>query len=379
MLRSERTTTSLGTTLTGSAQTITVRDFLSLLSSHDVKRVQIESMTQYRKTVLSNSGSQFTIYTDDGIKRYGQPDAVVKCAKFKLSKTAAASDTRTQVRLQSFTGSDLLLILYVMKRLVTSIYKEVLTLTHQRLRDHPNITRLLYYDLVNQSDNYVVPALIVERAKYGSLAEYLSRQEGLNVGSMADHVAQDSALTLAEKLNICGDIIAGLVALHITDVAHGDVKSDNVLLFENPGKSQRYLAKLSDFGSIIPLLPPRNERSSRYLGTPTWNAPEVENQSESWFLDSKGVLKCDAYSLGLTIMHVISGILQPELMSKEIDVRERALLSIEKAGLPPKDQASVSEVIKRLLLWEPSQRCSDLSIVLNIIRPVRASDVLQSK
>ena len=98
MLRSERTTTSLGTTLTSSTQTITVRDFLSLLNSHDVKRVQIESMTQYRRAVLSDSGSQFTIYTDDGIKRYGQPDAVVKCAKFKLGKTAAASDTRTQVK-----------------------------------------------------------------------------------------------------------------------------------------------------------------------------------------------------------------------------------------------------------------------------------------
>ena len=107
MLRSERTTTSLGTTLTSSTQTITVRDFLSLLNSHDFKRVQIESMTQYRKAVLSDSGSQFTIYTDDGIKRYGQPDAVVKCAKFKLSKTAAASGTHTHVRLQSFTRPDL--------------------------------------------------------------------------------------------------------------------------------------------------------------------------------------------------------------------------------------------------------------------------------
>jgi serine/threonine protein kinase len=266
-----------------------------------------------------------------------------------------------------------------MKRLVTSIYKEVLTLTHQRLRDHPNILRLLYYDLVNQSDNYVVPALIVERAKYGSLAEHLSRQEGLNVGSMTDHVAQDSALTLTEKLGICGDIIAGLTALHTTDVAHGDVKSDNVLLFENPDRSWRYLAKLSDFGSIIPLFPPRNERSPRYLGTQPWNAPEVENQSEAWFLDSKGVLKCDAYSLGLTIMHVLSGVLQPELMSKGIDVREKALLSIERAGLPLKDQALMSEVIKRLLLWEPSQRCSDLSIILNIVRPSRTSDVSHSK
>ena len=252
-------------------------------------------------------------------------------------------------------------------------------LTDQRLRGHPNIPHLLYYDLINQEDSHVAPALIVERARYGSLAEYLDHQEGAKVGSMTDHEPLDPVLTAAEKMALCSDMIAGLLALHSTDVAHGDVKTDNFLLFENPENSQRFLAKLADFGSIIPLSPPRKRTSSRYLGTQIWNAPEVENQSNEQFLDSKGVLRCDNYSLGLCIMHIVSGVVLPELMSRKLSVLENALSSIKASQLPVEDEHLVSEIIDRLLIYEPTKRCSDLSVVQTILNSSRAQDGDQDK
>jgi len=211
------------------------------------------------------------------------------------------------------------------QRLVDSIFKEIFVFTHERLRENANVLRLLFYGLITQDDKYVVPALIMERARYGSLAEYLDRQGGLEAGSDVFPSADRSGFTPAEKVSICADITTGLLALHKAGIAHGDVKSDNFLLFDSSEPGIRYQAKVSDFGSIIFLNPPRNSQSPKYLGTRSWNAPETAFQSGDQYLDSKPIMRCDAYSSGLTMMHVICGTIHVELMSKGKDVLERAI------------------------------------------------------
>ena len=96
MLRSERTATSLGSIIPNTTQNRTIKDFLQLLRSREIERVQLEASNTYRSNILNDSGSQFTVFTDDGIKKYGGPVAVVKCAKFHLSSQALANDNQTR-------------------------------------------------------------------------------------------------------------------------------------------------------------------------------------------------------------------------------------------------------------------------------------------
>lgn len=96
MLRSERTATSLGSIIPNSSQNRTIKDFLQLLQSREIARVQLEASNIYRSKILNDTGSQFTIFTDHGIKKYGGPVAVVKCAKFHLSAEARADDNQAK-------------------------------------------------------------------------------------------------------------------------------------------------------------------------------------------------------------------------------------------------------------------------------------------
>ena len=95
---SERTATSLGSVLPRTTRINTIRDFLQVLSISRVQRVQRESSSAYRSKILNDKGSQFVVYTDDGIKAYGQPSSVVKCAKFALSTESLTRDAEARVR-----------------------------------------------------------------------------------------------------------------------------------------------------------------------------------------------------------------------------------------------------------------------------------------
>lgn len=94
---SERTATSLASVLPKATRINTIRDFLELLNITRVKRVQLESSSSYRSKILNDKGSQFIVYTDDGIRAYGQPPSVVKCAKFALSPKSLTGDAETRV------------------------------------------------------------------------------------------------------------------------------------------------------------------------------------------------------------------------------------------------------------------------------------------
>ena len=178
-----------------------------------------------------------------------------------------------------------------------SLYRELLTLTRPSFQRHPNIIRLLKYDLVEDEDGQVVvPVLVMERATHGNLHDFLQR-----VSTPLD--AQD-------KVNLLSDVTAGLSALHQAGIIHGDVKADNILVFEPPVPSgqRRYVAKLSDFGSIILLDEAQKpNRHVRYHGTSLTNAPETVEQFSKNAIPADMLVRCDMYSLGLLYLHVLAG------------------------------------------------------------------------
>ena len=167
------------------------------------------------------------------------------------------------------------------RRALNAFLMELHALLHPPLREHANIVTLLGlgwgsnpYDIT-----YRMPVLVTEFADHGNLAELQDRQR----------------LDSQTKLNLTLDIAHGLQVLHKCGIIHGDVKSENVLIFSHPQK--KYVAKLADFGfSVVGAVA---AESVRIGGTAFWKAPEAD----AW-ISRPLLVKSDIYSFGLTIWRI---------------------------------------------------------------------------
>jgi serine/threonine protein kinase len=106
---------------------------------------------------------------------------------------------------------------------------------------------------------------------------------------------------------LCSDIAAGIDAIHEENVVHGDLKPQNILIFQEP---LGLVAKLADFGlsidSVERLKSAEGEiaAGTRLGGTPGWRAPEVERGE---FLTPTGLKRADKYTFGLTVWAALFG------------------------------------------------------------------------
>jgi hypothetical protein len=94
------------------------------------------------------------------------------------------------------------------KTLLTRVIQELKVLCHRPLRRHENILDFagLMWETV---DDYIWPVLRLERADYGTLAQFQS---------------QPLRLTFATKQNLLLDYGRALLALHACGLIHGDVR-----------------------------------------------------------------------------------------------------------------------------------------------------------
>ncbi|TVY16957.1 Serine/threonine-protein kinase HT1 [Lachnellula arida] len=155
---------------------------------------------------------------------------------------------------------------------------EIFALVHPPLLKHPNIVDFLglawgsnYYN-----PSHRMPVLVVEYAEHGNLAQLQEREN----------------LEPSMRSTMALDIGAGLQVLHQCGIVHGDVKSENVLVFSHPEK--KYLAKVADFG--FSLVGEATDTEVYMGGTRPWKAPETKKRL------AKHLLKAtDIYSYGLLL------------------------------------------------------------------------------
>ncbi|MEW8546843.1 MAG: protein kinase [Candidatus Thiodiazotropha sp.] len=149
--------------------------------------------------------------------------------------------------------------------------------------DHPNIVRFV--------------GACVKTPNLAIVMEYMRM-------SLFDalHVENDSVdFSEAEQLSIFCQTTSGLLYLHERNMAHCDLKTQNVLLNYAQPPDGVVTVKITDFGlSLIKSL--RDEEFVRNVGTPRYSAPEVLRGE---ILSADGMMKADVYSLGLVIYEVI--------------------------------------------------------------------------
>ena len=135
--------------------------------------------------------------------------------------------------------------------------RELRVLTHPPFRNYECLIEALAYGCPELG---VYPYLVVDYADHGTLAEYLQR--------ITPPVDQCRHLAL--------DVAVGLQALHHSEIVHGDLKPDNVLVFDCAGERQQ-VAKLADFGASI-FEVDFDDGPVSYRGTARYNPPKQEGR-----------------------------------------------------------------------------------------------------
>jgi len=241
---------------------------------------------------------------------------------------------------------------------------EVLALCHPPLRSHRNIVKLLAwgldYDprLGDQVVNPISPILMVEHANC-SLRELLARAR------------REIPIPILVRRKLCFDVCNAVSVLHNCGIVHGDIKTDNILIFPAEKAERCCLAKLSDFGLSVGEEQANSSRPRSYsgLGTPGWQAPELVHGSS--VVKVEDLPKCDLYSLGLVLWSVISGDGGCPLVAggdRGQDTIKLASSFVNASDLEGPVKESIGEVLEQLLQSDPQKRESSLGDICERLR-----------
>jgi len=230
--------------------------------------------------------------------------------------------------------------------------REIRALTHPPLRSHPNIITLLGVGWEPDLNHHDVawPLLMLEYSEEGSLRDYQRERPWM---------------VFLEKMQFCEDVGRALLAIHGSGIVHGDVKSENILVFWSAERG-RMVGKIGDFGSSV--LDFREDKHRGLLAhTIPWNAPEYDED-----IPREHLKFTDVYSFGMLIFRVMLGGTSPfkiaPFNSQEVDIELRSqklkkdpqFLSLVAVMLCERcdasEAAAVCEVMKFTLQCIPTQR-----------------------
>jgi serine/threonine protein kinase len=205
------------------------------------------------------------------------------------------------------------------------LISEVLILSQPPIQEHPNIVNLegVCWEIKPRTEK-AIPVLVFKKASW-DLQQFMSVSEGKN-------------MSIDDRLKICADIGSAILTLHAyglssqtipndcyitgwtsnteTDVIHGDIKPQNVLVFKDAtGKTT---VKVADFGystlaASEDLAPSATARVFLPKSRP-WNAPEHHFGE----FTATGAKMTDVYSFGMLCFWVLFGSAHTECMSKGI-------------------------------------------------------------
>jgi len=206
----------------------------------------------------------------------------------------------------------------------------------QRASKHPCIIRL--FDMIETDEDLF---LVLEYAEGGELFDFVRNKK--------------EPFTETEAKCYFYQILSAIKFMHSIDIAHRDLKLENILLCPTGGKDDEFLVKISDLG----LSKSYDQSMLRsFVGTPQYLAPEV---LVSKVRNTSYNNKIDMWSLGV-ILYILLSRYQPfrperpdgkELLKQIIDCDYNLTA-------PPWNSVSESakDLIRKLLSYDPTKRLS---------------------
>lgn len=251
------------------------------------------------------------------------------------------------------------------------LYFEMLTLGQPEIRRHPNITRLegLCWD-ISHDRKEVWPVLVFEKTSFGDLTKWSASKEG-------------KTASIDVRLSICADVANAVRHLHthrkylaiqttscfskgFADIVHGDIKPDNVLVFQD--EANRFFARVADFGFSTIF----NSQSNVYVPkSGHWTAPEWHHRG----FEPASAMKMDVYSLGVLSLWLIfyekqlhKGQSFPEYLTLQtrspLDLKETIF---ETFGISDKAKIDLVKLFDATLALNPDQRTLDLTECISLL------------
>ncbi|KAF9769894.1 hypothetical protein IL306_012611 [Fusarium sp. DS 682] len=224
----------------------------------------------------------------------GTTMTVFKCLWKSKNKTVAVKRVnlgialgQSQIEAHSQEYSDLL----------KSLLRELRVMNHPWCRAHPNFVDLLgvSWDVITSDEGISSyrPAMIVE------LADPTTPQLRDLITSSQYPLSLEAQMLMLDLLT---DVAEGVTMLHAMKIVHGDLKPDNILLFQT---KDRLTAKLSDFGFCSPF----TDTEFKIGGTLYWNAPECMPNAPEQLHIFRNTITRDLYSFGLIMSYSLFAVL----------------------------------------------------------------------
>ena len=209
--------------------------------------------------------------------------------------------------------------------------------------DHPNIVRIYGHHMING-------CFVIEM-------EYIA---GHSLADLLDGINRKNPLSYQQILEWTRQILTGLQALHAVNIAHNDIKPQNVLV--DAGGN----AKLVDFGvsrrleDIIVW--------TRGHGTEAYMAPEVA-------FEETRLLASDIYSLGVMLYEMVTGDLpykSPFQLATEWVIKHPREVN---ANIPPELEAIVLRAMERIPADRYPTAAAMLADVNALLAKIQTGDI----
>jgi serine/threonine protein kinase len=324
-----------------SSQTSAVEaiDFLHLVQFLAVRRVSVIPAEQLTYTVASVSHEGiYTARVRDG--SWNGKRVALKTAR--IGSTSGI--TLGQTHLRAF---------------LKELLFEISIMSHDPLCTHPNIARIIGISFFESSDSFS-PVLVLEPA-----CEVTPDLHSL-VSSKAHSMAPELIASLIS------DVADGVSALHTYHIVHGDLKPQNILVFDSqiPVGLQ---ARIADFG--MSGIQSNGEMVRGF--TPSWAAPELLVESAR-NLELRDSPLQDIYSFGLICSFIIIGSEEFYRLRKDSEDAGSSLIQAarEVLGLFPETDSTpylrnLPPILRRALDENPGDR----PLILNVRESLFGYDI----
>jgi len=152
-------------------------------------------------------------------------------------------------------------------------------------------------DLINQTEDKKIYCLVLEFVENGSLQDYYKKYK-------AQFKDRESFIPLDQKivLKFAKQILSALKYIHQMNIAHRDIKPDNILLDKDNN------IKIADFGisAIFKDDNNGNENIDEKLVSHCTTVGRIDYVCPEIYKNQAYDCRCDIYSLGLTLLYLMS-------------------------------------------------------------------------